>query len=123
RETGDLIGLGHYDRALRKVLDLSAKCNQYFQHKAPWEKGADERTTVYYACNLVAGLATLLSPFLPFTSEEIWSQLGFEAPIAGQGWDSASKLRVEAGRKLREPKPLFKKVEDADLSSVSVLLG
>ncbi len=123
RETGDLIEQGHYDRALRRVLDFSAKCNQYFQHKAPWEKGADEPTTVYYACNLVAGLATLLSPFLPFTSEEIWNQLGFEAPIAKQGWDSASKLRVEAGRKLREPKPIFKKVEDADLSSVSVLLG
>ncbi|MDA4119645.1 MAG: methionine--tRNA ligase [Thaumarchaeota archaeon] len=123
RETGDLIEQGHYDRALRRVLDFSAKCNQYFQHKAPWEKGEDEPTTVYYACNLVAGLATLLSPFLPFTSEEIWNQLGFEGPIAKQGWDSASKLRVEAGRKLREPKPLFKKVEDADLNSVSVLLG
>ncbi|MDA4120639.1 MAG: methionine--tRNA ligase [Thaumarchaeota archaeon] len=123
RETGDLIEQGHYDRALRRVLDFSAKCNQYFQHKAPWEKGADEPTTVYYACNLVAGLATLLSPFLPFTSEEIWIQLGFEGPIAKRGWDSASKLRVEAGRKLREPKPLFKKVEDADLNSVSVLLG
>jgi len=123
RETGDLIEQGHFDRALRRILDFSAKCNQYFQHKAPWEKDADEPTTVYYACNLVAGLATLLSPFLPFTSEEIWDQLGFDAPIAKLGWDSASKLRVEAGRKLREPRPLFKKIEDADLSSVSVLLG
>jgi methionyl-tRNA synthetase len=123
RETGDLIEQGHYDRALRRVLDFSAKCNQYFQHKAPWEKEADEPTTVYYACNLVAGLATLLSPFLPFTSEEIWDQLGFDAPLEKQGWDSASKLRVEAGRKLREPRPLFKKVEDADLGGVRVLLG
>jgi len=123
RETGDLIEQGHFDRALRRILDFSAKCNQYFQHKAPWEKDVDEPTTVYYACNLVAGLATLLSPFLPFTSEEIWDQLGFDAPIAKLGWDSASKLRVEAGRKLREPRPLFKKIEDADLSSVRVLLG
>ncbi len=123
RETGDLIEQGNYDRALRRVLDFSAKCNQYFQHKAPWENREDEPTTVYYACNLVAGLATLLSPFLPFTSEKIWGQLGFERPIAKHGWDSASELRVEAGRKLREPKPIFKRVEDADLSSVSVLLG
>ena len=123
RETGDLIEQGHFDRALRRILDFSAKCNQYFQHKAPWEKDVDEPTTVYYACNLVAGLATLLRPFLPFTSEEIWDQLGFDAPIAKLGWDSASKLRVEAGRKLREPRPLFKKIEDADLSSVRVLLG
>jgi methionyl-tRNA synthetase len=123
RETGELIEQGNYDRALRRVLDFSAKCNQYFQHKAPWENGADEPTTIYYACNLVAGLATLLSPFLPFTSVEVWGQLGFEEPIESQGWDSASKLRVESGRKLRDPKPLFKKVEDAELSSVRVLLG
>ena len=122
-ETGELIEEGHYDRALRRVLDLSAKCNQYFQRKAPWEKGADEPTAVYYSCNLVAGLATLLSPFLPFSSQEIWQQLAFKEPIGSLGWDSASELRVEPGRKLKEPRPIFRKVEESDLGGVRVLLG
>jgi methionyl-tRNA synthetase len=123
KEVGELIELGNYDRALRRLLDFSASCNQYFQKKAPWEKDADEATTVYYSCNLVAGLATLLSPFLPFSAEEIWDQLGFQGSLESAGWDSVSELRVEAGRRIRRPKPVFKKVEDGDLGRVRVLLG
>jgi methionyl-tRNA synthetase len=123
KEVGELIEMGHYDRALRRVLDFSASCNQYFQRKAPWEKGADEATTVYYSCNLVGGLAILLSPFLPFSSKVIWDQLGFEGSLESAGWDSAPELRVEPGRRIRTPEPIFKKVEDADLGRVRVLLG
>ena len=123
RETGELIEQGHYDRALRRLLDFSANCNQYFQRKAPWEKNADEPTTIFYSCNLVAGLATLLSPFLPFSAREIWDQLGSTRPFENEDWDSAAKLKVEAGRRISEPRPIFKKVEEADLGRVRVLLG
>ena len=123
RETGQLIEEGHYDRALRRVLDFSGACNRYFQHKAPWENAEEEPTTVYYSCNLVAGLATLLNPFLPFSSEEIWAQLGFDRPLGENGWASASRLRVEAGRKIGDPKPVFRKIEEKDLSTVRIMLG
>lgn len=123
KETGELIEQGHYDRALRRVLEFSAACNQYFQKKAPWEKGADGATAVFYSCNLVAGLATLLSPFLPFSSREIWNQLAFREPIEEGGWEGAASLRVEAGRRVNEPRPVYKKVEEADLGSVRVLVG
>ena len=122
-ETGELIEQGHYDRALKRLLDFSAGCNQYFQKKAPWEKGADEPTTIFYSCNLVAGLAVLLSPFVPFAAREIWDQLGSPGPLDAEGWDSSANLKVEAGRKIREPKPIFKKIEEADLGKVRVLLG
>ena len=123
RETGELIETGHYDRALRRVLDFSASCNQYFQKKSPWEKKPDEPTTLYYSCNLVAGLATLISPFLPFGSREIWGQLGFGGSPADESWDSASTLRIEAGRKIAAPRPIFRKVEESDMGGVRVLLG
>jgi len=123
KETGDLIEEGHYDRALRRVLDFSTKCNQYFQKKAPWENNAEEPTTVYYACNMVAGLATLLSPFLPHSAREFWEQLGSGSSLESVGWDSAAGLRVEPGRKVKEPKPVFRKLEDKDLGEVKVLLG
>ena len=123
RETGRLIEEGHYDRALKRVLDFSGSCNRYFQHKAPWENAEEEPTTVYYSCNLVAGLATLLNPFLPFSSEEFWAQLGFDRPLREDGWASASGLRVEAGQKIGEPKPVFKKIEEKDLGKVRIMLG
>ncbi|MGD0477479.1 MAG: methionine--tRNA ligase [Nitrososphaerales archaeon] len=123
RETGRLIEEGHYDRALKRVLDFSGSCNRYFQHKAPWENAREEPTTVYYSCNLVAGLATLLNPFLPFSSEEVWAQLGFDRPLGEDGWASASGLRVEAGQKIGDPKPVFRKIEEKDLSKVRIMLG
>jgi len=123
KDTGQLIEEGHYDRALKRVLDFSGSCNRYFQHKAPWEKAEEEPTTVYYSCNLVAGLATLLNPFLPFSSEEFWTQLGFDRPLSEDGWVSASGLRVEAGQKIGEPKPVFKKIEEKDLGKVRIMLG
>jgi methionyl-tRNA synthetase len=122
-ETGALIQQGHYDRALRRVLDYSAKCNQYFQHRAPWEDREGEPTVIYYSCNLVAGLATLLSPFLPFSAQEVWSQLGFDSPLEASPWAGAGELRVEGGRKIKGPEPVFRKVEEVDLEGMRALLG
>ena len=123
RETGRLIEEGHYDRALKRVLDFSGGCNRYFQRKAPWENATEEPTALYYSCNLVAGLATLMYPFLPFSAEEIWAQLGSARPLWEGGWVAASGLRVEPGRRIGEPKPVFRKVEEQDLSKVRVILG
>ena len=115
KETGRLIEEGHYDRALRRVLDFSAKCNQYFQHKAPWENAEEEPTTVYYSCNLVAGLATLLNPFLPFSSEEFWGQLGFDRPLEEDGWAAALRIEGRGRAEDRRTEALFRKVEEKDL--------
>ncbi len=122
-EVGRLIEEGHYDRALKKVLDFSGTCNQYFQHKAPWEDKKEEPTAVFYSCNLLAGLATLLSPFLPFGAQQVWGQLGLKGSAEDAGWEEAAGLRVEAGHKIGTPSPIFRKVEEADLGKVRVLLG
>jgi methionyl-tRNA synthetase len=113
--TGQLIEEGHYDRALKSVLDFSSKCNRYFQHKAPWENPSDEPTTIYYSCNLVASLAVLLHPFLPSTSQGIWNQLGSKN-VEKLRWADAQKLLVKAGRKIAEPRPLFRKIEEIEIS-------
>ena len=65
----------------------------------------------------------MLSPFLPFSSDEVWEQLAFKDGIGKGGWDAAADLRVEAGRRINEPRPVFRKVEESDLSGVRVLLG
>ncbi len=110
-----LLEKGQYDRALKSILEFSTKCNQYFQHKAPWENGGDEPRTIYYSCNFVASLALLLHPFLPFGAEEAWRQLGFKKPLKRYRWDDATSLTVEAGQRILEPKPLFRKVEETEI--------
>jgi methionyl-tRNA synthetase len=122
-EVASLIEKGHYDRALRRVLDFSSKCNQYFQHRAPWKNERDEPTTIYYSCNLVAGLSILLYPFLPFSSEALWRQLGLTTPITQSGWKAARELNIIPGHTLGEPSVLFRKVEEKELEEVEKLLG
>jgi methionyl-tRNA synthetase len=122
-DVGSLIDQGHYDRALRRILDFSSKCNQYFQHGAPWQKGVDEPTVIFYSCNFVASLAILLNPFLPFTSKTLWGQLGLDAGPEKLGWDAARQLNVKAGQRLGEPSPLFKKVEEEDIREAEKLLS
>lgn len=121
-ETSSLIEQGHYDRALRRVLELSSKCNQYFQHKAPWENVGQSNTTVYYSCNLLASLAVLLHPFLPFSSDEFWAQLGLVGGPRQAGWQAARMLNVHAGQKIGRPAPVFRKIEDGDLAKAEGLL-
>ena len=122
-ETGAFIEAGHYDRALKRVLEFSSKCNQYFQKKAPWEGRADEPTAIFHSCNLVDGLATLLHPFIPFAAAEAWRQLGLPGRTQDGGWDAAAHFRVEAGRKVADPKPLFRKVEESEIAAARKLMG
>ena len=119
KETGELIEQGHYDRALRRVLEFSTKCNQYFQKKAPWENAKEEPTAVFYAVNLAGGISTLIEPFLPFSAEDLRRQLG----LPGRNWEEAGTFGVEAGKKIGDPKPLFRKLEPKDLDAVRSLLG
>ena len=120
--SASLLEEGHYDRALRRVLEFSTKCNQYFQHRKPWEESESRPTTIFYSCNFVASLAVLLHPFLPFTSERCWSQLGLEGGPRQAGWDAAVRLNVRAGQEIGDVAPLFKKVEDGDLEKAEKLL-
>ena len=117
-----LIEQGHYDRALRRVLEFSTKCNQYFQHKEPWKNDQTSATTIFYSCNFLASLAVLLYPFLPFSAEACWSQLALDGSPKQAGWDSATRLNVKAGQKIGAVVPLFRKVEDDDVAKAEKLL-
>jgi methionyl-tRNA synthetase len=75
-------------------------------------------TAVYYAVNCVATLAVLLHPFLPFSSEDLWAQLSVEQPLSTVAWDGAGAMMLKPGHKIREPKPLFKRVEETDLEAL-----
>ncbi len=115
REVGSLIDKGNYDRGLKLILEFSSECNRYFQLKAPWEDRAGDPTTVYHSCNLVSSLALLLHPFLPFSSEQAWHQLGLTRGIAGYSWSDIGSLNVRPAQKIQEPKPLYRKIEEEEI--------
>jgi methionyl-tRNA synthetase len=99
-------------RGLRRILEFSKICNQYFQHKEPWSKKKQAETCLYLCINAVRSLAILLEPYLPFTTEILWKQLNLQGSIHKQSWASASRLKIEGGHRISKPQIPFKRVED-----------
>ena len=103
------------NRGLKKILEFSSFCNQYFQRKEPWAKKEGTATCLYLCVNAVRSLAILLEPYLPFSSETLWQQLNLEAPIHKQSWDSVAELTIKSGHQINKPKILFRKVESEEI--------
>ena len=131
--------------ALQAVRGLSQRVNQYLNGKEPWRTLRTDRetaaTTVYVALQAIDWLKLLWSPILPHSSERLHAFLGYDQPLFGQlkkekiGDARGSHLvlrydhteasgvwqarRLSAGQQLRKPKPLFTKLDSADVSGGS----
>lgn len=102
--------------ALRQVWVLG---NGYLTEAAPWTAiktdPARAGTIVNVGLNLVALFARLSSPFIPFACETIAEAIGEEWPLA---WPAAQGLPdfLDAGRTIRAPEVLFRKVEETQVA-------
>jgi len=103
------------EKALKKILEFSVHCNQYFQKNEPWSNEKRAINCLYLSVNAVRALAILLEPYLPFSAENLWKQLNLEGSIHEQNWDSISKMQIASGHKINKPKILFKKIEDEEI--------
>src|SRR6185436_1793227 len=70
----------HEKDALRRIMSISTRGNQFFQEQEPWKTRTENpeqcRQSLFVLCNLVKDLAILLEPFLPTTSAAMFDQLG-----------------------------------------------
>jgi methionyl-tRNA synthetase len=114
-EVGKFIEDLYFDRALKKILEFSNYCNQYFQKNEPWSNEKRATNCLYLCANAVRSLAILLEPFLPFSTEKLWKLLNYSDSVHEQKWDSISKILIKPGYKIKEPKILFKKIEDKEI--------
>jgi methionyl-tRNA synthetase len=122
--------------ALGEAMALAGEANRYLDTQAPWFQIKTDRAaagkTIYTALRVIDSLKTLLAPILPFSSEELHSGFGYQARLFGtqrieQRSDSLGSRpvlvynpsgavgkwepsRLEPGRPLAEPKPLFRKL-------------
>ena len=134
---GSLIEAARFRQALQEVMRLAALGNQYVAEQAPWSKLDADReraaTILYVALRAVDGLKTLLTPFLPFSAQRLHAMLGYDDVIAGPlAFESVDEGGAEhvvltgdyaswrgrwepsalpAGQELREPEPLFAKLD------------
>jgi len=112
---GGLIASNEIDKALKNILNFSSIFNQYFQKKEPWKHPEGSGSTLFISINAVRSLSLLLEPFIPFSVEKIWKQLGLQDNIHEQRWNTIGEILLKPGNKLGNIEPIFKKVESDNI--------
>jgi methionyl-tRNA synthetase len=137
-DVGSLIERGRFRAALAEAMRLSSEVNQYVSDQAPWAlvKTDLERagTVLYLALRAVDSLKVIFTPFLPHTSQRLHELLGYDGWLAGPlefrtvaeengrshevltgdyaGWTGSwQPSELPPGQPLREPQPLFRKLD------------
>jgi methionyl-tRNA synthetase len=105
-------------QALRAIWVLG---NEYLTEAAPWTAFKTDKdraaTIVRTGLNLVALYARLIGPFIPFTAKIVAEAVGETRAAVWPSADGRTELnRLEAGRPVRAPEVLFKKIEDAQVA-------
>jgi methionyl-tRNA synthetase len=135
---GGLIEQSRFKAALAEAMRASTLANQYISDQAPWSTIKTDRgraaTVMHVAVRCVDSLKVLFTPFLPFASQRVHELLGYDDVLAGplefrdvsgenddphtiltgrygewrRGWGPTD---LAEGQRLREPAPLFKKLD------------
>jgi methionyl-tRNA synthetase len=146
---GDALERVRFKEAIGISIDLAREGNKYVNDTAPWFAIKTDRaraaTSLYVALRVIDNLKTLLYPFLPFSSNELHRQLGYDGDLLGKlkvetfkessrshtalvyepGKHSLkwSPSKLAAGQPLREPKALFKKLDEKVAEEEKAKLG
>ncbi|MEK7439814.1 MAG: methionine--tRNA ligase, partial [Chloroflexota bacterium] len=134
----DLLSAVKLRAALSEALRVASEVNRYLDVQAPWmaikkDKAAAAKT-VYTALRAIDSLKILFSPFLPFSSEALHQYFGYDGKLFGEqkivSYDEPTRShealtydastatgkwapsQLKGGQTLRQPGPLFKKLEE-----------
>lgn len=84
RDAGVLIEDGRLKEAIELIFTYVRQANKYFDEQKPWVQIKENREacgrTLYSCVQLIANLANLLEPFIPFSCEKIRTFLALEKP-------------------------------------------
>ncbi|MBU16653.1 MAG: methionine--tRNA ligase [Chloroflexi bacterium] len=120
RETMDSVdeNLYHcrFKAAIGQAFGLAQEANRYLDTKAPWKTIKEDRdqagASLTVAMQAINCLKTILYPFMPFSSQKVHEFLGFDGPVEEGSWDfEISVAAIKAGASLREPSPLYTKLD------------
>ncbi|MGB2695696.1 MAG: class I tRNA ligase family protein, partial [Dehalococcoidia bacterium] len=112
REIDEQIGAVHLRAGLSTAMALAQETNRYLDETAPWKALPDDRASaarsLYTVICAINGLKIAFSPYLPFSCDRLHGYLGFDTSLPDDGWQL---IRPAPGQALREPQPLFTKLE------------
>ena len=151
---GEHLSASRFKFAITEAMRTVAEANKYFSEQAPWklrESDPDRmRTVLHVALQLVDDAKTLLTPFLPRSSQQVhemlrehgpggtgtWSDMphveevdeegGPPYPVITGHYDGAARWAsqpLRAGTPLATPVPLFTKLDPSVVDSELARLG
>jgi len=146
---GRLLDSCKFKAALDEVMAVAHEANRYLNTKEPWmrieEDKASAATAIYTCLQVIDNLKILFAPFLPFSSQALHEMLGYEGQLFGRQYvetfreshklhqalcyDDSTAIgrwapsRLPVGQRLRQPKPLFKKLDPALAEEERARLG
>ncbi len=148
-QVGNLIEQVRLKEALEQAMALVRDGNAYLDKREPWKTiktdPDDAAKAVYTILKVIDNLKILLSPFLPFSSQELHEYLGYDGQLFGEltvdtieeGENSHKALvyrhgdaigkweksNLQPGQRLRKPVPLFTKLEPEIVDEERAYLG
>ena len=79
-KVGHLIEHSHFKQGLEEIFELVRFTNKYFDEQKPWKQVEEDKLecdrTIFNCSLVIANLSQLLSPFLPFSSNELKKIIG-----------------------------------------------
>ena len=148
-QIGGLLAAVKLRDALQAGMALAKDANAYLDRRAPWktikDDPADAARAVYAILRVIDNLKILLAPFLPFSSQKLHEFLGYDGQLFGElkiveyaettrrhealvydgsaasgRWGPGS---LPPGQPLREPQPLFVKLDPEIVEQERAYLG
>lgn len=146
---GGLIEKTKLKDALDAAMNVVRDTNAYLTIVEPWKRIKHDpqaaATAVYTVLKVIDNCKMLLAPFLPFSSQQLHELLGYDGQLFGDlniktieeetrshrvlMYDSTKAIGVwetsnlQAGQQLRQPKPLFVKLEPEMVELERAFLG
>jgi methionyl-tRNA synthetase len=137
REVGDALSRSRFKAAINDVMRTLADANKYLSEQAPWKLRESDpermRTILHVALQLVDDGKTLLTPFLPRSSQKVYEMLGGSGtwspmpridevteeggapyPVITGDYPGAARWQpepIKPGTPLQPPTPLFTKLD------------
>ncbi len=123
-KAGEYISKCNFKQAITSTMAAAREVNRYLDEKSPWKVIKEDRQaaagSLYVALYAISCLKTAFYPFLPFSSQKVHEYLGFDGKVEEHGWESHPP---EPGQKLREPKPLFTKLDESIIQEETSRIG
>ncbi len=127
-EVGRSLEGAKFKAAIGQAFGLAQDANRYLDAKAPWrairEDQADAANTLNVSIRVINCLKVALAPFLPFSSQKVHEFLGFDGAVEQEAWDFEILAgAIEGGSSLRQPSPLYTKLDPKVVEQETERLG